>query len=196
MYHTPHLKIQPKKKSIMKISKKYRNILVGFSVIICYLSSCIPAMDCVYVEQFKNCTNDTLFVGISDYDNIDSIWFRYIYHVDIKSKAPLLASIDSILRNNNSNINMTTYDNGHEIVITPTEQARMEREYMTIYPDSIFPVNELYLFNNTDTEYFFLIKFKDAKIYSWDEIREKKLYNKWITIKDKDGKFDRNIKYQ
>ena len=91
---------------------------------------------------------------------------------------------------------MTTYDNGHEIVITPTEQARMEREYMTIYPDSIFSVNELYLFNNTDTEYFFLIKYNDAKNYSWDEIREKKLYNKWITIKDKDGKFDRNIKYQ
>ena len=180
----------------MKISKKYRNILVGFSVIICYLSSCIPAMDCVYVEQFKNCTNDTLFVGISDYDNIDSICFRYIYHVDIKSKAPLLASIDSILRNNNSNINMTTYDNGHEIVITPTEQARMEREYMTIYPDSIFSVDEFYLFRNTDTKYFFLIKFKDAKNYSWDEIREKKLYNKWITIKDKDGKFDRNVKYQ
>ena len=180
----------------MKINKKYRNILVGFSVIICYLSSCIPAMDCVYVEQFKNCTNDTLFVGISDYDNIDSIWFRYIQHVDIKSKAPLLASIDSILRNDNRNINMTKYDDGHEIVVTPTEQARIEREYMTIYPDSIFPVNEFYLFRNTDTNYFFLIKFKDAKIYSWDEIREKKLYNKWITIKDKDGKFDRNIKYQ
>ena len=129
-------------------------------------------MDNVTLVSFKNCTNDTLFIGISDYDNIDSIWFRYIYHVDIKSKAPLLASIDSILRNNNSNINMT------------------------IYPDSIFPVNELYLFNNTDTEYFFLIKFKDAKIYSWDEIREKKLYNKWITVKGKDGKFDRNIKYQ
>ena len=96
----------------MKINKKYRNILVGFSVIICYLSSCIPAMDSVTLVSFKNCTNDTLFIGISDYDNIDSIWFRYIYHVDIKSKAPLLASIDSILRNNNSNINMTIYDNG------------------------------------------------------------------------------------
>ena len=179
----------------MKISKKYRNILVGFSVIICYLSSCIPAMDSVTLVSFKNCTNDTLFIGISDYDNIDSIWFRYIYHVDIKSKAPLLASIDSILRNDNSNINMTIYDNGHEIVITPTEQARMEREYMTIYPDSIFPVNELYLFNNTDTEYFFLIKLEDAKNHSWDEIRAKKLYKKWNVVRKKYGGYDRNIRY-
>ena len=136
-------------------------------------------MDCVNVEQFKNCTNDTLFVGISDYDNIDSTcWFGE--RIDRPSKEPLLISI--------RNIDMTYCDT----VITPKEQAKMAREGMITYPDSFFYVNEGLLFHT----YFFLIKFKDAKNYSWDEIREKKLYNKWITVKGKDGKFDRNIKYQ
>lgn len=39
----------------------------------CLLSSCIPAMDSVTLARFKNCTNDTLFVGVSSYyNNIDS----------------------------------------------------------------------------------------------------------------------------
>jgi len=31
--------------------------------------------------------------------------------------------------------------------------------------------------------------------YSWDEIREQKLYRRWIVTKDKDGNYDRNIRY-
>ena len=173
----------------MKINKKYRNILVGFSVIICYLSSCIPAMDSVTWVNFKNCTNDTLIIGESDYDNIDSVWFDYI-HINRLSKEPLLASIDSILLACNDTFIYC------DRVITPKESAEMEREKMTAYPDPIFLFEDIALFNRTDTNYFFLIKFNDAKNYSWDEIREKKLYNKWITIKGKYGNFDRNIKYQ
>ena len=57
----------------MKIYKKKRNLLVCFSIIMCLLSSCIPAMDSVTLARFKNCTNDTLFVGVSSYyNNIDS----------------------------------------------------------------------------------------------------------------------------
>jgi hypothetical protein len=40
-----------------------------------------------------------------------------------------------------------------------------------------------------------LVKWQDAKQYSWDEIRAKKLYRRWVTVKNKDGEFDRNIKY-
>ena len=50
-----------------------------------------------------------------------------------------------------------------------------------------------YLFNNTDTCYFFLIKWKDAKQYSWDEIRIKKLYHRRIVVRDFNGKFDKTI---
>ncbi|MBO7100328.1 MAG: hypothetical protein J6W21_10735 [Bacteroidaceae bacterium] len=46
----------------------------------------------------------------------------------------------------------------------------------------------------TDTCYFFLIKWSDAKKYSWDEIRDKKMYRTWIVTKDKDGNYDTNIR--
>ena len=46
-----------------------------------------------------------------------------------------------------------------------------------------------------DHYYFFLIKLEDAKNHSWDEIRAKKLYKKWITVKKENGEFDTNIKY-
>lgn len=51
------------------------------------------------------------------------------------------------------------------------------------------------LFEKTDTNYFFLIRYSDAKKYSLDEIRDKKLFGKYIVTRDADGKFDRNIRY-
>lgn len=69
------------------------------------------------------------------------------------------------------------------------------KDYDLIYPDSICATTAEALFSNQDTCYFFLIKWKDAKNYSWDGIRAKKLYKKWITTKNKDGDCDRNIRY-
>ena len=80
----------------MNITKKNRNLLVCISVIVSLLSSCIPVMDSVTLVGFKNCTNDTLVIGKSVYDNIDSVWFGSI-DVDRLSKEPLFTSIDSIL---------------------------------------------------------------------------------------------------
>ena len=62
-----------------------------------------------------------------------------------------------------------------------------------IYPDSLFTIDGNYLFNNTDTCYFFLIKWKDAKNHLWDEIRMKKLYRRKIVVRDCNGKFDHTI---
>ena len=53
----------------------------------------------------------------------------------------------------------------------------------------------LFDINNTDTCFFFLLKNEDVKNHSWDEIRAKKLYKKWITVRNKEGEFDTNIKY-
>lgn len=53
----------------------------------------------------------------------------------------------------------------------------------------------LFYRNNTDTCFFFLIRNEDVKNHSWDEIRAKKLYKKWITVRNKEGEFDTNIKY-
>ena len=173
----------------MKINKKYRNILVGFSVIICYLSSCIPAMDSVTFVHLKNCTNDTLIIGESDYDNIDSVWFDPI-DADRLSKEPLFTSIDSILLDINKDYleSCEFYD---EENITPEELTEKNKEGMITYPDSLYLVNEYLLFD----KYFFLIKLEDAKNHSWDEIRAKKLYKKWNVVRKKYGGYDRNIRY-
>ena len=79
----------------MNITKNKRNLLVCISVIVSLLSSCIPVMDSGTLVGFKNCTNDTLVIGGSDYDNIDSVWF--FKDVNKLSKEPLLTSIDSII---------------------------------------------------------------------------------------------------
>ena len=173
----------------MNITKKNRNLLVCISVIVSLLSSCIPVMDSVTLVGFKNCTNDTLVIGESYYDNIDSVWFGSI-DVDRLSKESLFTSIDSILLDINKDYleSCEFYD---EENITPEELTEKNKEGMITYPDSLFFVNEYRLFD----QYFFLIKLEDAKNHSWDEIRAKKLYKKWNVVRKKYGGYDRNIKY-
>ena len=165
----------------MNIIKKNRNLLVCISVIVSLLSSCIPVMDSVSLVGFKNCTNDTLVIGESDYDNIDSVWF--FKDVNKLSKEPLLTSIDSIILSDIKKYCDTT--------INQEEIFEKNKEEMITYPDSLFFVNEYRLFDR----YFFLIKLEDAKNHSWDEIRAKKLYKKWKVVRKKYGGYDRNIRY-
>lgn len=173
----------------MNITNKNRNLLVCFPVIVFLLSSCIPVMDSVTLIGFKNCTNDTLIIGESLYDNIDSVWFGSI-DVDRLSKEPLFTSIDSILLDINKDYleSCEFYD---EENITPEELTEKNKEGMITYPDSLYLVNEYLLFD----KYFFLIKLEDAKNHSWDEIRAKKLYKKWNVVRKKYGGYDRNIRY-
>jgi hypothetical protein len=166
----------------MNIIKKNRNLLVCISVIVSLLSSCIPVMDSVSLVGFKNCTNDTLVIGGSDYDNIDSVWF--FKDVNKLSKEPLLTSIDSIILSDIKHYCDTT--------INQEEIFEKNKEGMITYPDSLFFVNEYCLF---DQYFFFLIKLEDAKNHSWDEIRAKKLYKKWKVVRKKYGGYDRNIRY-
>lgn len=149
----------------MNITKKNRNLLVCISVIVSLLSSCIPVMDSVTLVGFKNCTNDTLFVGVSSYNTIDSVGWML---------EPLYSFEDSIQCND--------------------KDSCMLNEFYAdrIYPDSVGKIYDYMLF---DTCYFFLIKYEDAKNHSLDEIRAKKLYKKWVTVRNKEGEFDRNIKY-
>ncbi len=134
---------------------------------------------------FKNCTNDTLVIGGSDYDNIDSVWF--FKDVNKLSKEPLLTSIDSIILSDIKHIKHYC-----DTTINQEEIFEKNKEGMITYPDSLFFVNEYFLF---DHYYFFLIKLEDAKNHSWDEIRAKKLYKKWVVDRKINGGYDRNIKY-
>ena len=139
-------------------------------VILCLLySSCDPGYRQV---EFKNCTKDTLFICMSQYNNIDSIHSRM---------SPGYSS--SFFEEDTFFIDLFE-SNGFYI---HNDEA--------ILPDSTCWDYEDCLFYRSDTTYFFLIKWSDARKYTWDEIRKNKLYRKWIVTRDKNGEYDTNIRY-
>ena len=126
-------------------------------------------MDIARNESFVNCTNDTLFICPSHCNDIDSIYdraFPFYSQLSRKDDMEVLLEVNGLYIHNSE----------------------------AIFPDSTCRT-DYYLLRKTDTTYFFLIKWSDAKRYSWDEIREQKLYRKWIVTRDKDGNYDRNIRY-
>lgn len=181
MYHTE----LPNKNNIVLIMTKDINniILLGFFLIIlCTVSSCISVFDSGVAVGFKNCTSDTLYIGASNYDHIDSVNCQLFPHYNIIANSTIDTTNISLWEDKIIN------QNGSTIYIP-------FRKNHFVYPDSICVINANCLFEDTDTCYFFLVKWNDAKNYSWDEIRAKKLYKKWITTKNKDGDCDRNIRY-
>lgn len=159
-----------KKHMNMHIRNIHKKTFVCISVIASLLSSCV--MDFETNVHFKNCTNDTLFVGVSSYNNIDSAYCLL--------KPLLWYNEDSRLYNNKD---YCLWNDNHA----------GEKK---IYPDSVGLIIESMLFdrNHTDTCFFFLLRNEDVKNHSWDEIRSQKLYGVWIITKNKDGKYKRNIK--
>jgi hypothetical protein len=150
---------------------KFCRFLVVTSTIIYVSSSCLFLGDVIHVVKFKNCTNDTLLVCASHHDCIDSV-------------ALLLSSLYGFDNDILDSTGIFLWD------------RTAVKDYDLIYPDSICATTAEALFSNQDTCYFFLVRWNDAKNYSWDGIRAKKLYKKWITIKNKDGDCDRNIRYE
>lgn len=150
--------------------------LLAYIMLNVFFSSCLPVMDSMAVPavtKFRNCTNDSLLVGVSYKNNIDSVYYQLNPvgddSVDVGINAKKI-SLWNRIENKNE---------GMQVVL----------------PNSLCGIDAKLLFKDADTCYFFLVKYKDAKNHSWDEIRAKKLYNKWISILNKDGEFDTNIKY-
>ena len=155
----------------MNIDKKNTNLLGVTLIILCVLSSCRPIIDSRVDAIFKNCTNDTLFIGASHYDNVDSVEFLVNPNYNILANSDLDTTDISLW------------------------QGAFARANSFIYPDSTCAINANYLYQDKDTCYFFLIKWGNAKRYSWDEIRTQKIFRRWIVIRDTAGKFDKNIRY-
>jgi len=140
---------------------------------------------CRRVIAFKNCTNDTLFVGAFHCDNTDSVDCQLEPRYHRKPDNSILDSTDvslweiKVVRSGDCYVNFIPCKYGY------------------VYPDSICSIDDCYLNDKdkSDTSYFFLIKWSDAKRYSWDEIRANKLYRKWVVTRDKDGNYDTNIRY-
>ena len=156
-------------------------ILVDIALVFFYsLSSCIPPIDSKCVVCFRNCTTDTLYIVASRKKNIDSIDNQLTPDYDIYDN----------IRLDTTNISLWK-----EKIIK--NSYIMARKDCFVYPDSgcVIDYNYLNDKDTSDTCYFFLIKWSDAKRYSWDEIRANKLYRKWIVTKDEDGNYDTNIRY-
>lgn len=163
------------------ITSKRKESLYAIIATLYFFSSCTS---CQRYSNFKNCTNDTLFIGASHYDNIDSVDRQLdpLYYIAEKS---ILDTTDISLWERRTK---KTDDYYWDFIPC---------KYWYIYPDSICSIDYYYL-NGKDTPdscYFFLVKWSDAKQYSWDEIRENKLYRKWVITRDKNGEYDTNIRY-
>ena len=146
--------------------KKRNRYIWGVVISISYLL--FTSTTCVRVLRFQNCTSDTLFVGASHYNNMDSVKCVVWGESPSSDSKP-----DTLLKNGDF------YFESRDVV----------------YPDSTCAIDECALFCGYDTCYFFLIKWSDAKKYSWDEIREQKRYHTWIVARDKNGNYDKNIRY-
>jgi hypothetical protein len=156
---------------MMNINKKNTNLLGVTLIFFGVLSSCIPIVDSRVDAIFKNCTNDTLFIGASHYDNVDSVKFLVNPNYNILANSDLDTTDISLWKG--------TFARGDSFV----------------YPDSTCAINANYLFQDKDTCYFFLIKLGNAKRYSWDEIRTHKIFCRWIVTRNTAGKLDKNIRY-
>ena len=147
----------------MKTMKYLRKLVYSVALILFVFSSCVYDSYCDYI--FMNRTGDSLFIGASYYDEIDSVDYQL---------EPLF------------------YDRGfHPDTLTIWNKICVQDNI--IYPDSSFRINSVYLSVNNDSCYLFLVKWRDANDYSWDEIRMKKLYRRRKVVRNSDGDFDRTI---
>lgn len=133
--------------------------------------ACVPILHTRHAAKFKNCTADSLFIGLSYYNTIDSV-FTLLY-----------PCYNTSATNRNDTSGIFLWKN---VVIG---------KFDYVCPDTMCRTDREILFHDNDTSYFFLIKWQDAKNHSLDEIRSRKLYRRVIITRDKDGKFDANIKY-
>lgn len=149
----------------MNIYKRNKYLECVFSLIFYLL---FASTSCERNMFFKNCTNDTLFIGASHFDNLDSVE-RIVFPI------------------------YSTSNSGYDTLWKSDNFCFDSRDI--VYPDSICGIDYYYLFENTDTCFFFLIKCQDANRYSWKEIRDLEKYYKWVVGRNKDGEFDTKILY-
>jgi len=151
----------------LNIGMKKVNIWLTFAIGVSLLSSCVPIIHTKKIVNFKNITNDTLVIGASHYNNVDSVkcmlWPRYVDSSMKSKELPLW-----------NNINSSQY---------------------VIYPDSICGINADFISYNYDC-YFFLIKWKDIKKHSWNEIRTQKMFYCLIVKKKNEYDFLKTVNYR
>ena len=156
-----------KARNSVAMDKESDSIEIGDTIVIDLAKEPV-VIDYVRNELFVNCTNDTLFICPSHCNDIDSIYDRAfpLYSQSRCMNDYVLFEVNGLYIHNNE----------------------------AILPDSTCRT-DYYLLRKTDTAYFFLIKWSDARKYTWDEIRKNKLYRKWVATRNKKDEYEKNIRY-
>ncbi len=148
------------------MSKKINALLA--CIILVIAQSCVPMICSKNEVVFRNKTQDTLLIGVSQYDCIDSIGLYAYPNYVIKDNR------DTVIKNLKGDMYLTRRD--------------------FIYPDSLCAIDSSYLVSNHNACYFFLVKLNNAKENSWSELKSRNLYYRKI-VRWKNGKFNKNISY-
>lgn len=148
------------------MDKYIKLLFAGFILLI--VQSCIPVICSRREVIFKNITEDTLWIGVSHYDCIDSVEFSAEPNYNVK------IGLDTILATLKSGTNVTYGD--------------------FIYPDSSCAIDTSYFVSHHGPCYFFLVKLHDAQNNPWADIKSRRLFRRQIVTRG-DGNFDRNISY-
>ena len=136
---------------------KLSKVLQLTTLITTTLTSCI--VDVVYPIRIKNLTTDSIYCGLSKYNNIDSINYMLLPEYTISNDKR-----DSIKPYLWNGINI------HESIVLP---------------DSVCSNNMNALFEDTDTGYIFIIPRQVALKYTMNEIRTNQLYDKITVVRNK-----------
>ena len=138
--------------------KLVSRITIASTFLICQvLLSCIPGFDTIHSIRVRNCTCDTVIIGGSLYNCIDSV--------------------DVFLETSNN----TAFSS-----FTSIDESRLLNIHGNlILPDSIGRTTYSLLFNHNQKGYLFRIKLSNARKYTWVDICKHKLYDiKVVTADD------------
>lgn len=138
--------------------KLVSRITIASTFLICQvLLSCIPGFDTIHSIRVRNCTCDTVIIGGSLYNCIDSV--------------------DVFLETSNN----TAFSS-----FTSIDESRLLNIHGNlILPDSIGRTTYSSLFNYNHKGYLFIIKLSNARKYAWRDICKHKLYDiKVVTADD------------
>lgn len=175
--------------------------------ILCLTSSCVPFI-CSSRHRiwFKNCTKNTLFIGLSYYDDIDSVteimvpdktifnicpWFLYygykkFYVVKNCTKDTLLLNLSAV-----ETLSDWKYWNEQlQGINLPIEKDESKMDFYKatigtlVVPNSKIDVSPD-VFRPKDTCYIYVVKLNIAQHYPMKEIRRRRLYDRrMVTKKD------------
>ena len=146
--------------------KLVSRITIASTFLICkMLSSCITGIDTVHSIRVRNCTCDTLIIGGSLYNCIDSV--------------------DVFFRSEND----TAFSS-----FTSIDESRLLNIHGNlILPDSIGRTTYSSLFNHNHKGYLFIIKLSNARRYAWGDICKHKLYDIKVVTADDELQNNNNI---